>query len=75
LKSSAQGLFGAVSFGVGSAVSGFISGLLLEKMGGRGMFLVLGIIILVGLAIAEGARRFFPDKNDLLQTEPLPSDK
>ncbi|RPJ28922.1 MAG: MFS transporter [Chloroflexi bacterium] len=75
LKSSAQGLFGAMSFGVGAAFSGFISGLLLESIGGRGMFLVLGIVILVGLAIAEGIRRFFPDKSDLSQTAGLTSDK
>jgi len=75
LKSSAQGLFGAVSFGVGSAFSGFVSGLLLESIGGRGMFLVLGIIILVGLAIAEGIRRLFPDKSDLPQAVAFTSDK
>jgi MFS family permease len=67
LKSSAQGLFGAASFGVGAAFSGFISGVLLESIGGRGMFLVLGIVILAGLAIAEGIRRFFPDKSALPQ--------
>ena len=65
LKSSAQGLFGAMSFGVGSAFSGFISGLLLESVGGRGMFFALGIIILVGLVIAEGVRRFFPEKEEM----------
>ncbi|HLO28082.1 MAG TPA: major facilitator superfamily domain-containing protein 6 [Anaerolineales bacterium] len=75
LKSSAQGLFGAVSFGVGSAFSGFISGLLLESIGGRGMFLVLGIVILAGLALAEGIRRLFPDKTDIPQAVPVPSDK
>jgi MFS transporter, PPP family, 3-phenylpropionic acid transporter len=75
LKSTAQGLFGALSFGVGSAFSGFVSGLLLESIGGRGMFLVLGIIILAGLAIAEGARRLFPEKSDLPQTVVLSSDK
>ena len=75
LKSSAQGLFGAASFGVGAAFSGFISGLLLESIGGRGMFLVLGIVILVGLAIAEGIRRLFPEKSDLPQAAAFPSDK
>jgi PPP family 3-phenylpropionic acid transporter len=75
LKSSAQGLFGAMSFGVGSAFSGFISGLLLERMGGRGMFLVLGIIILIGLVVAEGIRRLFPEKQDLPQTVAVSSDR
>lgn len=75
LKSSAQGLFGAVSFGVGSAFSGFVSGLLLKSIGGRGMFLVLGIIIFSGLLLAEGIRRFFPDKSELPQTVAFPNDK
>jgi PPP family 3-phenylpropionic acid transporter len=61
LKSTAQGLFGALTFGFGAAVSGFIGGLLLESIGGRGMFFVLGIIILVGLALIEGAKRLFPE--------------
>jgi len=67
LKSSAQGLFGAMSFGFGSAVGGFMGGLLLESIGGRGMFLTFGIIVLVGLMISEAIRRFFPDKNELSQ--------
>lgn len=75
LKSSAQGLFGAMSFGVGSAVSGFIAGPLLESIGGRGMFLVFGILILAGLAIAEGIRRIFPDRSELSQTMAISSDK
>jgi PPP family 3-phenylpropionic acid transporter len=60
LKSTAQGLFGAVSFGVGSAVGGFIGGLLLENLGGRGMFLVFGLIILGGIAVVEVVKRILP---------------
>jgi PPP family 3-phenylpropionic acid transporter len=75
LKSSAQGLFGAMCFGVGSAVGGFIGGLLLESLGGRGMFLVFGIIVLIGLVIAEGIRRFFPEKKELSQPAAIASDK
>ncbi|MDQ3003836.1 MAG: MFS transporter [Chloroflexota bacterium] len=67
LKSTAQGLFGAVLFGLGSAVSGFVGGLLLENIGGRGMFLVLGIAILVGLALIEGVKRLLP-KEETPQT-------
>ena len=75
LKASAQGLFGAMAFGVGSAFSGFVSGLLLERMGGRGMYLVLGIIILIGLVVAEGIRRLFPEKEVLPQVATASSDK
>ena len=75
LKSSAQGLFGAVAFGFGSAVSGFIAGPLLESIGGRGMFLVFGIIILVGLAVVEAVRRFFRDKNEFPRAVSASSDK
>jgi MFS transporter, PPP family, 3-phenylpropionic acid transporter len=75
LKSSAQGLFGAVTFGVGAAVSGFIAGPLLESIGGRGMFLVFGILMFVGLAVAEGTRRLFPDKSELSRAVALSSDK
>jgi MFS family permease len=62
-------------FGFGSAVGGFMGGLLLGSIGGRGMFLVFGIAILIGLAIAEAIRRFFPDKNELPQTVVIASDK
>jgi PPP family 3-phenylpropionic acid transporter len=62
LKSTAQGLFGAVTFGFGSAVGGFLGGLMLENIGGRGMFLVFGIMILVGLVLIEGMKRLLPEK-------------
>lgn len=75
LKSSAQGLFGAMMFGVGAAAAGFLGGLLLETIGGRGMFLVLGIIVLTGLAIAEGIRRLFPEKDEVAPVMPIPNDK
>lgn len=69
LKSTAQGLFGAVMFGIGSAVSGFVGGILLENLGGRGMFFVFGIVILVGLALVEGIRRILP-REEIVQLVP-----
>ena len=53
---------GAVAFGFGSAVGGFVCGPLLENVGGRGMFFVFGIVILAGLVLIEGAKRLFPDR-------------
>lgn len=75
LKSSAQGLFGAMMFGVGSAAAGFIAGPLLESIGGRGLFLVLGGVILAGLTLAEGIRRLFPEKSNPPQVAAVSSDK
>jgi MFS family permease len=69
LKSTAQGLFGAVMFGFGSAVSGFVGGILLENIGGRGMFLVFGMIILAGLALVEGVSTLLPG-GEVVQTVP-----
>lgn len=63
LKSTAQGLLGSVTYGFSSAVGGFIGGLLLESIGGRGLFLVFGIIILAGLALIEGYKRLVPEKS------------
>jgi len=60
LKSTAQGLFGAMSFGFGSAIGGFAGGLLLGNIGAHGMFLVFGIVILAGLALVEIINRLIP---------------
>jgi MFS transporter, PPP family, 3-phenylpropionic acid transporter len=68
LKSTAQGIFGAMSFGFGSAVGGLLGGPLLENLGGRGMFLVFGIIILVGVILIEAVKRMLPEK-ELVQPE------
>jgi PPP family 3-phenylpropionic acid transporter len=54
LKTTAQGLFSMMFFGVGMAAGGFFGGLLLESIGGQGMFalfggVVLGVTFLVAL--------------------------
>lgn len=61
MKSTAQGLFGAMSFGFGSAVGGFIGGILLETIGGHGLFFVFGLIILGGVAFLEIMKRIIAD--------------
>ena len=63
LKATAQGVFGAMTFGFGAAFSGFVGGLLLEKVGGNGMFFVFGCVVLVGWLLIEGVTRLFPEKD------------
>jgi PPP family 3-phenylpropionic acid transporter len=47
MKSTAQGLFGAMVLGIGSAAGGFFGGLMLDSLGGRWMYFVFGSLVLV----------------------------
>jgi predicted MFS family arabinose efflux permease len=51
LKSTAQGLFAAMTYGFGAAVGGLMGGFLLESIGGRALFLVYGAVLLAGVAL------------------------
>src|SRR5258706_11395903 len=51
LSTTVQGLFGAASFGVGMAVGGFVGGLPVQKIGGRGMDPISGYILLATITI------------------------
>ena len=63
MSATAQGLFGAMVSGFGAATGGFIGGLLLESTGGQGMFLVFGVVVLVGIAIITFIERRLPEEH------------
>ena len=57
---SAQGMLNAMVFGIGTAVGGFSGGILLDALGGRGMYLVFGLVILGIAMLAALLRTRFP---------------
>jgi PPP family 3-phenylpropionic acid transporter len=60
MSATAQGLFGAMVFGFGAAAGGFLGGLLLESIGGRGMYLVFGLTVLASTAAITFVERRLP---------------
>jgi PPP family 3-phenylpropionic acid transporter len=51
MSATAQGLFNMMALGIGGAVGGFIGGPLLESVGGRGLYFIFGLAVLVIVAI------------------------
>jgi PPP family 3-phenylpropionic acid transporter len=51
MSATGQGLFSALIFGVGASIGGFAGGVLLEALGGRGMFLSVGVFFVVSLGM------------------------
>lgn len=51
LRATAQGLFNAVLMGIGAAVGGLVGGLLLENIGARGLYMSVGWLTLMVLAV------------------------
>lgn len=60
MRTTAQGLFSAMVIGIGTAAGGFFGGILLESIGGRGLYLVYGLTVLVVVAIAGMIYRRLP---------------
>jgi MFS transporter, PPP family, 3-phenylpropionic acid transporter len=51
MRATAQGLFGAMVFGLGLAVGGFVGGPILESWGGQAVFLIFGIVVLIVVTV------------------------
>jgi PPP family 3-phenylpropionic acid transporter len=60
LRTTAQGLFGVMVSGIGAATGGFIGGLLLANLGGRGLYMIFGIFVFVVLLLATLIRVKLP---------------
>jgi PPP family 3-phenylpropionic acid transporter len=69
MGTTAQGIFGAAVFGLGTSLGGFTGGLLLESVGGRGLFLVFGLVLLAVAVIVTLIERRLP--GDFTPSQPL----
>jgi PPP family 3-phenylpropionic acid transporter len=60
LSATAQGVFGAMLFGFGSAGGGFLSALLFERVGGAQMYAIFGAMMFVTLIVYIFLERRIP---------------
>jgi PPP family 3-phenylpropionic acid transporter len=71
-RATAQGLFNAITGGIGAAFGGFIGGLLLDNFGAKGVYLVFFLFVLVILGIVSLVIYAFPSEQDqYLPSDPL----
>lgn len=66
-RATAQGLFGAANGGLGSAVGGFVGGLLFEGLGAQGMYFVIFLFITLVLVTVSLIHRMLPPEKENLQ--------
>jgi len=69
MSATAQGLFNAVVFGFGTAMGGFLGGLLLGSLGGRGMYFVFAVIVLVAVAVVTPIENRMSIKRQILPND------
>ena len=60
LRTTAQGLFGVMVSGFGAATGGFVGGLLLANLGGRGLYAIFSIFVFAVLLLATLIRAKLP---------------
>ncbi len=60
LGATAQGIFGAVVFGVGAALGGLVGGPVLNNLGAHWMSFIFGLVVLALAAVVIVARRLLP---------------
>jgi PPP family 3-phenylpropionic acid transporter len=70
MGATAQGLFSAMVFGFGAAIGGFSAGPLLENLGGRGMFLVFGLTVMVVVVVGVILQRYLAQRAPGVQAKP-----
>lgn len=51
LSATAQGLFGATMYGVGSGIGAFLGGIVIGSLGGRGLYAIFGGFVLLALLL------------------------
>lgn len=65
MGATAQGMFGAMVMGFGSAVGGFVGGPLLESMGGQGLYIVFGVVVLIIVAFVAFMQSRLPTEQKM----------
>lgn len=76
MSATAQGLFGAITFGFGAAGGSFLGGLLMAWIGSRAMYLTFGLTLLFSLAVITLIERHLraqpPPQTDSAQNPSAP---
>jgi PPP family 3-phenylpropionic acid transporter len=67
-RATAQGLFIVSYAGIGSAIGGFVGGLLFESLGAKGMYLAFCIFLSIVLVVVSLIHRSLPVEEELVLT-------